>query len=115
MVMKDFFKKLKKEYKLTKAFKELFFDGEKLKPEAEVVISFLREECGGKGELGRFGVPYLYNKDGSFDSGAAAFLLGKRRVFDLIVKHLSLDEQQIFKLMSESERATEFNPEDLDI
>lgn len=115
MVMRDFFKKLKRQYKLTKAFQDLFFENGKLKPEAEVVISFLREECGGKGELGRFGQPYLYNRDGSFDSGAAAFLLGKRRVFDLIVKHLSLDEQQIFKLMSESERNAEFNPEDLDI
>jgi hypothetical protein len=97
------FNKLKKQYKLTKAFKNLFYEGDKLKSDAEVVLSFLREECGAKGELGKRGSPYFYDKTEKFDVNAAAFLLGKRRVFDLIIKHLSLDETKIFRLLSQDE------------
>jgi hypothetical protein len=106
------FNRLKREYKLTKAFKNLFYEKGKLKPDAELVLSFLREECGAKGELGRRGSPYFYDRNEKFDVNAAAFLLGKRRVFDLIVKHLSLDETQIFRLLSQEEKTIE---EDLEI
>lgn len=106
------FNKLKRQYKLTKAFKNLFYEEGKLKPDAEIVIAFLREECGAKGELGKGGSPYFYDQNSTFDVNAAAFLLGKRRVFDLIVKHLSLDETQIFRMLSQEERTI---TEDLDI
>jgi len=94
-----------KEHELTKAFQSLFFNKGKLKPEAEKVLSYLRDECGAKGELATGNSPYLYDQQGRFDSGAAAFLLGKRRVFDLIVKHLSMDEVAIFRLVSLRERS----------
>lgn len=106
------FNKLKRQYKLTKAFKNLFYEDGKLKPDAEIVLAFLREECGAKGELGRLGSPYFYDRNEKFDVNAAAFLLGKRRVFDLIVKHLSLDETQIFRMLSQEEKTIE---EDLEI
>lgn len=96
---------LKTEYNVTKAFKKLFFKNGKLTPEAEIVISYLRDVCGARGELRDDLTPsYLYDSSGRFDSGAAAFLLGKRRVFDLIIRHLSLDETQIFLLISEREK-----------
>lgn len=104
--------KLKRQYKLTKAFKNLFYEKGKLKSDAEVVLSFLREECGAKGELGKGGSPYFYDRNNKFDVNAAAFLLGKRRVFDLIIKYLSLDETQIFKMLALEERTID---EDLDI
>jgi hypothetical protein len=103
------FNKLKQQYKLTKAFKDLFYENGKLKAEAEIVLSFLREECGAKGELGKGGTPYFYDRNERFDANAAAFLLGKRRVFDLIVKHLSLDETQIFRLLSENSIEEDIN------
>lgn len=103
--------KLKRQYKLTKAFKNLFYENGKLKSDAEIVLSFLREECGAKGELGRNGTPYFYDRNNTFDVNASAFLLGKRRVFDLIVKHLSLDETQIFRLINQEETLED----DLDI
>ena len=104
--------KLKREYKLTKAFKNLFYENGRLKKDAELVLSFLRDECGAKGELGKGGSPYFYDRNEKFDVNAAAFLLGKRRVFDLIVKHLSLDETKIFRLLSQEEKTIE---EDLNI
>lgn len=96
--------KLKEEYNITKAFHDLFLIDGKLKPEAETVIAFLRDECGARGELGQNGSPYFYDQNNRFDQGAAAFLLGKRRVFDLIVKHLAINEDKIFALLSASER-----------
>ena len=93
-----------KEYYITKAFHDLFMVDGKLKPEAETVIAFLRDECGARGELGKNGSPYLYDQNNRFDTGAAAFLLGKRRVFDLIVKHLAINENEIFRLLSTEER-----------
>lgn len=106
------FNKLKREYKLVKAFKNVFYKNGKLTKDAEIVISFLRDECGAKGELGKSGMPYLYDKNNSFDVNASAFLLGKRRVFDLIIKYLSLDETKVFRLLSEEENSIE---EDLNI
>lgn len=87
----------------------MFYENGKLKAEAEIVLSFLREECGAKGELGKGGSPYFYDRNERFDANAAAFLLGKRRVFDLIVKHLSLDETQIFRLLSENSIEEDIN------
>ena len=40
-------------------------------------------------ELGAGGVPYFYDAHNRFDPNAAAFLLGKRRMFDLLVKYNS--------------------------
>ncbi len=101
-------KKLKKEQKLARAFRTLFLaaDGG-LKPEAAAVLEFLRDEAGARGELGRDGVPYFYDAQNRFDPCAAAFLLGKRRLFDLIVKYLSLSESDIFALRSTLRREEE--------
>lgn len=96
---------MKKVYDTTKAFKKLFLDENgKLKPEAEIVVSYLRDVCGARGELSDGSSPYLYDPQGRFDNGAAAFLLGRRRVFDLIIRHLSLNEMVVFSLLSEEER-----------
>ncbi len=104
-----FLKKLKEERKLVHAFRQLFLTADgKLKPEAAVVVEFLRDEAGAKGELGRGGVPYFYDAANRFDPNAAAFLLGKRRIFDLVVKYLSLSETEVFALCTkEEERARE--------
>lgn len=99
------FERLKQEYKVTKAFKKLFYDEDgKLKPEGEVVLTYLRDVCNAKGERAENGTPFLYSPNGQFDSGAAAYLLGRRRVFDMIVKHLALNEVEIFNLLSVVER-----------
>ena len=72
-----FFKKIKREHELVKAFHKLFLTPNgKLKPEAEIVIEFLRDEAGARGELGAGGVPYFYDAQNRFDPNAAAFLLG---------------------------------------
>ena len=95
-----------KQYRLTRAFKRLFFDETgQLKPEAREVLSFLRDESGEKGELAKDGRPYLYDEQGRFDAGSAGFLLGKQRMFKLIIKHLALDEIEVFNLIAEGERA----------
>lgn len=94
-------------YTTTKAFKKLFLDKKgHLKPEAEVVVSYLRDVCCARGELGDDSSPYLYDPQGRFDSGAAAFLLGKRRVFDLIIRNLALNELVVFSLLSEEDKNT---------
>lgn len=94
-------------YTVTKAFKKLFLDKKgNLKPEGEVVVSYLRDVCGARGELGDSSAPYLYDPQGRFDVGAAAFLLGKRRVFDLIVRHLAINELVVFSLLSEEDKNT---------
>lgn len=104
-----FFHKYKRELELLKAFQTLFFDKQhRLKPEAEKVIAFLRDEAGARGELGHSGQPYFYDANNRFDVHAAAFLLGKRRMFDLLIKYLSLDEREVFAL-----RATEKNEDNL--
>ena len=85
-----FYKKAKRELLLLKAFQEIFLDeNKKLKEAGKVVISYLRDEAGARGELGRGGVPYFYDGNNRFDEGAAGFLLGKRRMFDLVIKYLS--------------------------
>ena len=96
-----FYKKAKRELLLLKAFQEIFLDeNKKLKEAGKVVISYLRDEAGARGELGRGGVPYFYDGNNRFDEGSAGFLLGKRRMFDLVIKYLSLDEREVFKLVS---------------
>lgn len=92
---------LKKEYKLTRAFKYCFCDPNgKLTKNGKLVLAFLRDECGAKGELGKNGSPYFYDELGRFDASAALFLQGKRRVFDVIQKHLALDETDILQLIA---------------
>jgi len=94
---------LKREAKLARAFQKLFCPDGKLSSEAQTVLTVLRDEAGARGELGRNGVPYFYDANNRFDASAAAFLLGKRRMFDLIVKYLSLDERAVFKLGNQVE------------
>ena len=55
-----FFRKIKREHELVRAFQKLFLgQGGRLKPEAAVVLEFLRDEAGARGELGNGGTPYL--------------------------------------------------------
>ena len=97
-----------KQYKTTRAFKRLFYDEKgSLKKEAEVVLAFLRDESNGKGSLGKKGLPFFYDAGNWFDDGSAAFCLGKRRMFDLIIKHLSLNETEIFNLISKEQKTQE--------
>ena len=100
-----FFNKAKQELILLKAFQNVFLTKDKkLSSDAKKVIAFLRDEAGARGELGRNGVPYFYDNDNRFDANAAAFLLGKRRMFDLIIKYLSLEEQEVFRLSAKIEQ-----------
>ena len=102
---------IKEEHNITKAFRDLFLENGKLKPEAEIVLAYLRDESGGRGELENNGSPFLYDKNGRFDMGAAAYLTGRRRMFDLIVKHLALDEIRIFNLLSVRQKALLLYPQ----
>ena len=97
--------KAKRELKLIRAFQKLFLDenGE-LKNEAKDVIAFFRDEAGGRGELGKGGVPYFYDNENRFDVNAGAFILGKRRMFDLLIKYLAIDEREVFRLNSIDEK-----------
>jgi len=111
-----FFNKYRRELELLKAFQALFFDkNHHLKPEAEKVIAFFRDEAGARGELGHFGKPYLYDANNRFDVHAAAFLLGKRRMFDLLIKYLALDERAVFKLQMAAEKNDDNLQEQLEV
>lgn len=111
-----FGKKIKREYELVKAFQGLFNNADgTLKADAKVVLEFLRDEAGARGELGCGGIPYFYDSENRFDVHAAAFLLGKRRIFDLIVKYLALDETEVFTLTSKGKRTEEDICNDLNI
>ena len=55
-----YFRKIKREHELVRAFQKLFLgQGGRLKPEAAVVLEFLRDEAGARGELGNGGTPYF--------------------------------------------------------
>lgn len=111
-----FGKKIKREHELIKAFQGLFNNADgTLKAEAKVVLEFLRDEAGARGELGKGGIPYFYDAQNRFDPNAAVFLLGKRRIFDLIVKYLALDETEIFTLTSKDGRTEEDICNDLNV
>lgn len=88
------------EYKLAQAFKKLFMEKGQLKPEGKIVLSFLRDFVHAKGEIGQGSTPFLYDNNGRFDGQSAAFLLGEQRVFNQIIKYLSIEEMDIFKLIS---------------
>lgn len=88
-----------RQYRLIKAFKEVFCDEKgNLKPAAKQVLAYLRDECNAKGALGDGGVPFFYDANNRFDVNAAVFAMGKRRVFDIMIKYLSLDENEVFRL-----------------
>lgn len=96
---------LRKTYRLIRAFKHCFCDADgNLTTEGAVVLAYLRNEACGKGELGKDGSPYLYDGTGKFDANAAIFLQGKRRLFDLIIKYLAVDEVQVLNLIALGEQ-----------
>ncbi len=68
-----------------------------------------------RGELGRGGVPYFYDGANRFDANAVAFLLGKRRMFDLVVKYLALDEREVFRIASGEKRSEDEIKEEMDV
>lgn len=111
-----FFKSAKRELDLLRAFRAVFLDNDgKLKPEAEKVVAFFRNEAGARGELGMRGTPYFYDAENRFDANAAAFLLGKRRMFDLLMKYLALDEREVFRLVVSDKREEEDIRQELDV
>lgn len=111
-----FFNKAKQELILVRAFQNLFLTADKqLKNDARKVIAFLRDEAGARGELGRNNIPYFYDNDNCFDANAAAFLLGKRRMFDLIIKYLALDEREVFRLSTQVEKKDNELQKELDV
>lgn len=97
-------KEAKKLYLLRRAFNKCFCDENgQLTSEGRVVIAFLRDRCGAKGELGKNGSPYFYDQFGRFDACSVAFLQGKRSVFDQIMKLLALNERQLLNLIAVGE------------
>lgn len=103
-----FITKKKRELQLVRAFQKIFLDEDKkLKPEAETVIAFWRDEAGARGELGFGGVPYFYDANNRFDANAGAFLLGKRRMFDLLIKYLAIDEREVFRLCANEQESSD--------
>lgn len=96
--------KVKNTLRLVNAFKLCFCDGNgHLTENGAKVIAGLRDICCAKGELGKDGAPYFYDQLGRFDPCAVAFLQGKRCVFDQIMKHLALDENQLLNLIAVGE------------
>lgn len=89
-----------REYKLARAFKALFMENGKLKPDAEIVLAFLRDAACAKGAMTESGSSLLYDANDRFDNAQAAMIIGKRRMFDLIVKYLALNEIEIFNLIN---------------
>ena len=111
-----FFRKIKREHELVRTFQKLFLgQGGRLKPEAAVVLEFLRDEAGARGELGNGSTPYFYDAENRFDPNAAAFVLGKRRIFDLIVKYLALSETEVFALYTKLQRDGEDVKRELEV
>lgn len=99
------FGKAKRELKVLKAFQKVFLDEKgNLSDDGKVIVSFFRDECGARGEMGKNGVPYFYDNENKFDANAAAFLLGKRRMFDLMIKYLALDEREVFRLVGSDKK-----------
>lgn len=91
----------KKELRLTKAFKKCLMDDKsELSEDGKIIMAFLRDICGAKGELGKNGSPYFYDDTGRFDACVVAFHQGKRNVFDQINKYLALDENKILNLIA---------------
>lgn len=109
------FKNMRREAALAAAFQKLFLVNGELSDEAKTILSFLRDEAGGRGELGRNGVPYFYDANNRFDAASAAFLLGKRRMFDLVIKYLALDERELFRLASLHQREEDNMAEELSV
>lgn len=66
----------------------------KLHPNAKLVMAWLRRQCNGAGvtlgpDAGVEG-PRIYDKNGALDPIAMAWWAGRRSVFDLLAKELSL-------------------------
>lgn len=87
-------------YKQISALRRLFFDPNgKLKDDAKVVLAWLRNEVNGKGyRYSASGNSMLNGPDGRFDAGAVAYTAGQRRVYDLLIASLAVDETEVFNL-----------------
>lgn len=78
-----------------------------MKEDAKIVLEWLREEVCAKGR--RFderGISRLFSFDGRFDAAAVAYMAGSRRVYDLLISRLAVDETEVFNLaaMTEAKR-----------
>ena len=96
-------------YRRVRALKRLFLcpDG-KLKDDAKIVLEWLREETNAKGRrLNAVGDSFLFGRDGRFDAAAVAYVAGERRMFDLLVAALAVDETEVFNLAALEEEKRE--------
>lgn len=102
-----------KKYNQVRALKALFLlpNGE-LKPEAKAVLCWLRDEVNAKGKR-IDGNSMLFNDSGDFDSSKVVYWAGQRRVYDLIVSRLGIDEQLLFSLVVEENKREQELMEDL--
>ena len=96
-------------YKQVRALKRLFFDPDgKLKEDAKIVLEWLRDEVGAKGRrLNESGMSLLFSADGRFDAAAVAYMAGSRRVYDLLISRLAVDETEVFNLAAMTEARRE--------
>lgn len=71
-----FRKNLKNEYRITKAFRDLFLQEGRLKPEAEIVLAYLRDECNARGEMENYGASLFLTQTGVSTPGRRLFSWG---------------------------------------
>lgn len=102
--------------KQIRALKALFLlpDGN-LKPEAKEVLLWLRDEVNGKGKRIEGNNSALFSPNGQFDSGKVIYWAGQRRVYDLIVSRLGVDELLLFSLVAQEDEKQQELAEDLTV
>ena len=102
-----------KKYKQVRALKALFLlpDGE-LREEAKEVLCWLRDEVNAKGKR-IDGNSMLFNDAGDFDASKVVYWAGQRRVYDLIVSRLGIDDKALFSLVAEESKREQELMEDL--
>ena len=100
--------------KEVRALKALFFmpDGS-LKPEGKVVLTWLRDEVNGKGKRWSAGGSALFGDEGRFDAAKVAYCAGQRRVLDLIVSRLAIDDMVLLALVADEEKREQELAEEL--
>ncbi len=94
-----------KKFRETRALKALFLlpDGS-LKPEAKTVLAWLKEEVNAKGRRMDESGSALYS-NGNFDAAKVVYWAGQRRVLDLIMSRLNVDDDLLFKVVADEDAA----------
>jgi hypothetical protein len=103
-----------KKYKQVRALKALFLlpDGE-LREEAKEVLCWLRDEVNAKGKRIDGNTSMLFNGGGDFDASKVVYWAGQRRIYDLIVHRLAIDDKMLFSLVAEESKREQELMEDL--